>query len=848
MAQPDTSRGFTAAVDPDLARDLTLFDDLLARVLLEQEGQSAVAVLDRLRELSRSGREHGWLQDDVELRAAVAALDPHGRDLALRAFTLHFQLMNLAEQHHRLRRRRRTSRPRETLSQAVADLRARGLDADQLRGLAEQISVRLVLTAHPTEAARRTVLAAQVRLADQLERLDAPWLSDADRESARDSIAGDIELLWQTDEVRSTRPSVDDEIRHTLWFFETSLLEASADVAEAWEREFPGVPLPLRFGSWVGGDRDGNPYVKDEHLAVALGRARQLALKSFREQARNLTRALGMSSALAGASPELSESIERDERQLPWVAREVGERNRSEPYRRKLTAIHRRLDNELVGRDEPGYADEQEFRRDLDLIDASLRGHRGTRIADTKLARMRRQAQIFGLHLGQLDVRVHARDLAGPELAATLEAIAAAQARFGSEAVRRMIISGVESAADIAAATTATAGYELAIVPLFESIDALQAAPAILEEALADPEFGDRAIRILGAVTVMVGYSDSGKDGGILTAQWEISKAQERLADLGRRLDTPIRFFHGRGGSVGRGGGPTHAAILAQPPAYPPGQIELTEQGETISFTYGLEALAARNLESVVAATLEAAHPRADARHSPQQRALLERLSVSASGAYRELLDDPALPSFVREFTPLEELSLVRIGSRPARRSQDPDLRALRAIPWVFSWTQTRMLVPAWYGVGTALAPALHDLGTRRELRDLYAGSPFFRSLLNNVEMALAKSSLRVAGLYRTLVHHPEGGRIFERLEQECDLARAAVLEIGQTRELLDRHPAVQRAIHLRNPDVDPINALQVELLQRWRDPDLSDAARLELERPLARSIAGIAAALRNTG
>ena len=280
VTRQDTTVRFGASIDPDLARDLTLFDDLLARVLPEQEGEPAVTMVDRLRELSRSGRERGWLDGDVELLAAVAGLDPHRRDLALRAFTLHFQLMNLAEQHHRLRRRRRSARPRETLSETVATLRARGLDDRQLRGLADQMSVLLVLTAHPTEAARRTVLGAQVRLADQLERLDDPWLSEADRDRAHDHIAGDIELLWQTDEVRSTRPSVDDEIRHTLWFFETSLLDAAADVAEAWEREFPSLPLPLRFGSWVGGDRDGNPYVKDEHLAVALGRARQLALKS----------------------------------------------------------------------------------------------------------------------------------------------------------------------------------------------------------------------------------------------------------------------------------------------------------------------------------------------------------------------------------------------------------------------------------------------------------------------------------------------------------------------------------------------------------------------------------------
>ena len=421
------------------------------------------------------------------------------------------------------------------------------------------MSVLLVLTAHPTEAARRTVLGAQVRLADQLEQLDDPWLSEADRDHAHRHIAGDIELLWQTDEVRSTRPSVDDEIRHTLWFFETSLLDAAADVAEAWEREFPSLPLPLRFGSWVGGDRDGNPYVKDEHLAMALGRARQLALRSFREQARDLTRALGMSSGLAGASQELIDSIERDERELPWVAREVGERNKYEPYRRKLTAMHRRLDSELVGRDEPGYTTAG-FRRDLDVIDASLRAHHGTRIADTKLARLRRQAQMFGLQLAQLDVRVHARDLDVPGASGDAggDRRGPAKLRRGRDPAAGGVRSGVGvrhrrgGRRDRAAPTGGGAAIRV-------DRRAAGGAGDPGRSCIDDARFGERAVGLLGAVTVMVGYSDSGKDGGILTAQWEITKAQEALAELGpqpgsadpllprsRRLGRTRRWTHPR--------------------------------------------------------------------------------------------------------------------------------------------------------------------------------------------------------------------------------------------------------------------------------------------------------------
>ena len=832
--------------DRALERDLNLFAEALAQVLAEQEDARVGELVQRLSQVARQGRERGWDAPGAHPAETLSDLEPHVRDAALRAFGLQLQLANLAEQHHRLRSRARDGR--ETLAGAVAGLRELGLSESELRRRAARVDIGLVLTAHPTEATRRTALSAQVRLDALLGRLDDPRCGGEDEAEVRRLVLAEVTLLWLCDEVRSTRPSVTDEIRHALWFFETSLLEAAADVAGAWERLFPGLPPPLRFGTWVGGDRDGNPFVTDDHLQVTLGRARRVALQSYAASARELTRALGLAEHLSGASGELRESIERDDRELPWVAEAVGERNRTEPYRHKLTAIHRRLDSELAGRDEPGYAAGGELAADLAVIDRSLRAHRAGRVAGGGLQRLRHQVAMFGLHLARLDLRVHVRDLESGATASMLRAAADARRLHGDGSIGRLVISGVESTGDVRRALAAVdaAGLKLALVPLFESRAALRAGPEVMHELLALPAFVSPSIAATGRVTVMVGHSDSGKDAGFLTAQWEIHLAQRRLAEVARAHGVELAIFHGRGGSTGRGGGPAHAAILAQPPGHPPGWVELTEQGETISFNHGLRRLAARNLESMLAAALLATAPDEPA-VAPDE--LVGPLSDRAHAAYRSLVDDPALPRFVAEFTPLDELGLVRIGSRPARRpGAEPDLSALRAIPWVFAWTQTRMLVPAWYGVGSALQPAVENAAERDSLRAGYRRSPFLRMVVQNAEMALAKTSLRVAGLYRGLVSTPAGERLFERLARECELAREGVLEVTESRELLERHRAVRRAIRLRNPSVDAINAIQVELLRQWRDPGLDADRRASVERPLARSIAGVAAGLRNTG
>ena len=853
----ERTRGESSPHDPadaPLRRDVRRLGDVLGRTLVEQEGPELLEDVERIRLLSREARATGRASRREELRRTVSGLEPERQALVLRAFGVYFQLANLAEQHHRLRRRRQYEHerrvPRESLADAFTRLQRAGVDAPALESVSHRLSLELVLTAHPTEATRRSVLAAHLRLGRLLAELDDPSLTPARRRRVEAALAEEVTLLWQTDEVRSRRPRVVDEIRNGHWFFEQSLLRVAELLLADYRQLLPGAPAPFRFGTWIGGDLDGNPAAGPETIAEALDRGRELALTTYVDEVRELARTIGISSRLAPVSPELDASIARDELELADYAAELADRNLHEPYRRKLSFVWRRLRNALEGR-EPAYGAASELVADLDVLDRSLRAGRAERVADGRLAALRRRVELFGFHLAKLDVRVHADELhAGSNrVRETAGAIAHARERHGAGAVDTLIVSGTSSPADVLAAldTVEEAGLELSLVPLFETIASLRSAAETVEALLEDARFGRLVSRRGSRLEVMVGYSDSGKDGGYLTAQWETFRAQRALAALAARRGVELTIFHGRGGSAGRGGGPTHAAILAQPPGHPPGRLKLTEQGETVSFKYGPSGLAYRNLEAAVAATLLSTFPEvAGAEPPPEALALLGDLSERAFRAYSALVhEDEGFVPFFRQFTPIEELSLLEIGSRPARRpAGEDDFAALRAIPWVFAWTQNRCLLPAWYGCGTAFAAA-----SRTELRRLYREWAFFRSLVENLEMTLAKSSLDIAEGYLELVEPgPDRDRIYEAIASEHERTVAAVLSIVGARELLDRHPVLQRSITLRNPYVDPMNAIQVDLLRRYRDPDATEAERERVRRPLVRSIAGIAAALRNTG
>jgi phosphoenolpyruvate carboxylase len=788
--------------DAPLRRDVRLLGDLLGQVLVEQEDESLLADVERVRALARSARE-GAPHDD--LAGAVAGLPVERQASVLRAFALYFQLANVAEQQHRIRRRRAYAEEERVLPESLEESFSR-IPAGKV---AERVALQLVLTAHPTEAARRTVLASHLRIAALLDELDdAPYRRDA----IEQELATEITALWQTDEVRSHRPRVVDEIRNGHWFFEQSLIDAAEQLLADYRLHLPDAPTPLRFGTWIGGDADGNPNAGAETVREALERARTLLRHRYRDEVRALAAAIGISSRLIPVDPELLASIERDELELPAYASAIGDQNVDEPYRRKLSFMWRRLDADA-------YESVADLVADLELLDRSLRANRGARIADGALASLRRRVEIFGLHLAKLDVRVHARE-ADERIRDLLGAAAAARARHGPQALDTVIVSGTSSAQDVRRIRELSA-EPLSLVPLFESVEDLRAAPRIYEELLDT----------VGCSEVMVGYSDSAKDAGYLAAQWEIRNALVALAAVARRRGSQLTVFHGRGGSAGRGGGPTYAAILAQPQGEPPGRLKLTEQGETIAFKYGLPGLAQANLESALAATLLAAFPE----EAEVDTSLVAALADKSRAVYRSLIDDPGFVDFFRSFTPVDELALLNIGSRPGRRPEGADyLASLRAIPWVFAWTQNRCVLSSWYGCGSAFGEAHVD-----ELRVLYRDWPFFRSLVQNLEMTLAKASIEIAREYLVLV---ADARLWEPIAAEHARTVAAVLEIVEADELLDRHPVVQRSIRLRNPYVDPMNAIQVELLRRYRmgdDPVVP---------PLLRSIAGIAAGLRNTG
>lgn len=855
--------------DELLRRDVRLLGELLGTVIVEQCGEELLEIEERIRLLSRELRTRGAdTAERDELAQLVESLDPQQQTYVLRAFAQYFGLVNLAEQVHRIRRRRAREHdgapPRESLADAVARMREAGLSEEEITSAANDVRVELVLTAHPTESARRGALAAQLRMAELLRRLDEPDLTPTSRAAIDRGLLEEITTLWQTDEVREHRPRVVDEIRHGLWFFERVLLDDAPRVLSSLRALVPGMDAghePLAFGSWIGGDQDGNPNAGPDTARTAIEHARRLVIERYRSEVRDLARAISVSQRLSEIDPALLESIARDERELPAYAAAIGDQNAGEPYRRKLSFMWQRLGIVLDPDDaagDAGYADVEAFRADLDLIDGALRAGRGERIADGRLGALRRRVELFGFHLTKLDVRMHARDLVEPDerIRETLATVQREQEQFGRTVADTLIISGTASADDVMRAYDAAdaAGADMAPVPLFETIEDLVAAPQIVASLLDDERF-DRVVRERrgGRLEVMVGYSDSAKDGGYLTAQWHVFTAQHKLAQLARERDVELMVFHGRGGSAGRGGGPTHAAILAQPPSWPPGRLKLTEQGETISFKYGLRGLARRNLEAAVAAALIAAAPGrvpggATQEIEPAYSVVMSELAATSEATFRALVqhDDGFVP-FFRAFTPVDELALLNVGSRPAKRvaSEDQYLASLRAIPWVFGWTQNRSLLPSWYGCGAALGPLAAEPDGLRLLRDMYADWPFFRALVSNLEMTLAKSSMEIAQVYLDLVPDtPARTRIWERLREEHAATVEAVLKIVDTPHLLDATPVLQRSIGLRNPYVDPMNLIQVELLAQHRAaPDDAETARL-----LARSIAGIAGALRNTG
>ena len=909
-----------------LRRDVRSLGMLLGQVLREQAGEQLFGEVEELRQIAIRRREaqNGEVgQPFSSALGSVQSLDTVQAYRLARAFAFYFELINLAETNHRKRRRLSLQLSGDTqrgsLRGTLRAMRAAGISGEAALDWLRSISIIPVFTAHPTEIARRVVMFKRRRIADLLEQLDRIPLSDEQLEQYEESLTAEITALWETDEVRTRRPTVRDEVKMGLDYYDASIYATLpglyTEVAAAFDAEYgiclnlADMPVLLSFGSWIGGDRDGNPYVTPQVTREAMQMAREHLLAHYQQELQLILDLLTSSAQQAPISVELEQRLQNYLDAVNTTGQQAfGERYEYESYRRFLSCVRVRLagvgnspsdgyppvilDATLAGL--PPYKSAQEFLDDLQLVHASLVENRGPRLAQALIDPLLLEVRTYGLHLQTLDIRQHARlhtaaleeasawkcdparassvpaplTPASADVIETFRTIAELKASCAPEAIRHYVISGAASSEDVlnviwlarlggvrVEGSGAGAGDPgLMPVPLFESIEDLRNAPAICRELWQSPSYRQLLESWNNTQEIMLGYSDSNKDGGMLTSTWEIFRAHRALHQVASECGVRLRLFHGRGGTVGRGGGPTHRSIYAQPAGAFTGQIRITEQGEVLNWKYSDVILAERNLELMIAASLDAL-ARPNARNpqghftgvlEPEWEAAFAELSDVAFAFYREhILEDPEVLQYFEEATPVAELEHAKIGSRPSRRGGRRSLADLRAIPWVFGWTQSRQLVPAWFAVGYALESYGQKPGGAAVLATMAREFPLFIDLIRNVEMALAKSDFGIAQLYASLVD--DAGlrdRVFNKLEAEFHRARRSILAITGQTELLENNQVLARSIRLRNPYVDPISLIQVDLLRRKRAGDDSDA----MNRAISATINGISAGLRNTG
>jgi phosphoenolpyruvate carboxylase len=877
---------------------------LLGEVLKEQVGNELFSAVEELRLLLIEHRERPT-QDSSgtslihRAETIVNQMNIERAHQMTKAFAIYFELTNLAETNHRKRRRRAAQSSPEILAQpgsflgTLRRMRAAGITEEQARDWLNKIEVTLVFTAHPTEVARRTVLFKRQRIGAELEQLDRLPLPEREAENHEQAIIAEITGLWQTDEVRRRRPSVRDEIKMGLDYYPSVLFETlpqlydelASDFREAYGGELLASDLPrlLRFGSWIGGDRDGNPNVTPECTRDALKIARETILDFYINKVEDLIWRLTSSTLQSTVSTGLSQALTRYSEAISTNGLNPERHSPNEVYRRFLDYVLARLVSARnQGTEDVSYSNAEEFVSDLRLLRESLLANEGDRPARMLIDPLLRQVDTFGFHLHTLDVRQHARvhsraraelipatlaELPQPpsqetqSLLDSLRMIHDLKQQSPPASVRSYVISGSKSAADILTvawlselcgvtveACRESHDFGLMPVPLFESIEDLRNAAEICRTLWTRPDYS----RLLDSwdrrQEVMLGYSDSNKDGGMLTSTWEIFKAHRALHEVARESNIHLTLFHGRGGTVGRGGGPTHHAIIAQPVDAFSGHIKITEQGEVMNWKYSDPVLAERNLELVIAASLEAlSRPGGGYQLDEQSEAALESMSCDSFQFYREkIAENEDVLEYFEEATPVKELDYARIGSRPARRSQHRGLDELRAIPWVFGWMQSRHVLPAWFGVGFALdrfARAKQE--NRCVLQNLMDRFPLFHDLIDNVELGMAKADFSIARLYASLVEDAAlRERVLNLIVEEFERTKRVVLELTGQKTLLEKNPVLARSIRLRNPYVDPLSLIQVELLRRKRAAEDDD----NLNYALAATINGIAAGLRNTG
>ncbi|TCK17523.1 phosphoenolpyruvate carboxylase type 1 [Thiogranum longum] len=927
--------------DKELRSRVRLFGNLLGEVLASQAGQDVLGAVETL----RKGYIRLRKEDNPPLRARLAKkidqLAPDTLSHVVRAFNLYFSLVNIAEeafQHKERRRHVRQGGPlwRGSFDHTLREFNDQGISADEIQSLLDRTLYLPVFTAHPTESKRRAVMHALRGIFLTAEKLDGPRMGKIERELVISDLRNQVQVLWKTDEVRVHKPTVEDEIRNGLFYFRECLFNAVPRVYRYLDQSIQrvygkkeGVQLPsiLQFGSWIGGDRDGNPFVKPATTEYALRQHMSEVLCEYLRRVEDLRSKLTHSSRLVKLSTAFIKSIDHDLERWPGISGEHPNRFSHEPYRRKLFIIHNRLHHNLdltrARIENPGqvdesdfpwrYVNEQEFLADLELISDSLISHGDEAIARADLLDLIRLVETFGFFLLHLDIRqestrhseavaeLHSQlhtgvdyteldenariallcklisesgapadrsNLSEPtqETLQVLDVMANMRNEVSAKAFGTYVISMTHCASHVLelmwlASLCGLAGKRngewfcnIQISPLFETIEDLTHIEEVMTRLLDEPVYVNLLSASGNLQEIMLGYSDSCKDGGILASGWSLYKAQQKIIRIADSHGVECRLFHGRGGTLGRGGGPTHDAILSQPAGTVHGQVKFTEQGEVLSYKYSNEETAIYELTMGVTGLLKASRHllKPEPADDNEYADIMSLLAQNGEDAYRDLIDrTEGLLDYFYECTPVSEIGLLNIGSRPSHRKKlDRSKSSIRAIPWVFGWAQSRHTLPAWYGIGSAL----HSFASQSEtnlvkLRDLYRAWPYFRAMLGNTQMSLAKAEMEIARQYVSLSEHPQQARaIYRQIRQEHDRTLELVKKVSGIDYLLEDMPALALSLSRRDPYLDPLNHIQVKLLSRVRDDNADEDERERWMEPLLRSINAIASGMRNTG
>ncbi len=912
--------------DRSIGTDIRLLGGLLGETLNSQEGRDHFSLEEQIRQLAKQRRAgHAASGGQLESLLATIASDTAATCTILKAFTSWFYLVNLAEVRQRVRVLRKRKHAAETSGDAMDEtilaglrqLRDQGLGPGEIQSLLDNLFISPVFTAHPTESQRRTILDILRTIDGHLAKLDRTDLLPSERDRFVRQIHDQIVLLWQSDETRGRKPTVMDEVRNNgMYYFENTLFEVVPEIynqlesalSDCWPGHSFRIPPFLRYGSWIGGDRDGNPFVTNEVTEQTLREQKETILREYNVRVDRLYHRLSPSTKRVAVDQKLLDSIHEDFQLVPVDEHAVLHRFDEEPYRLKLILMFRRLRatraaNETAWNktvpNRRAYQSPGEFLHDLELIRDSLVANRGEQLVRFGLRRLIRMVHIFGFHLASLEIRQHSARFGGAvaevlqrygvvgdyaaadeatrqqilndeirstrpltarldfsedtnQTVAMMRLVRQAQQQLGPDSMQTCIISMTTSAVNVLEvlllARDAGLFGKIDIVPLFETVDDLMAAPGIMQSLFDNPVYRDHLQQRGNSQEIVIGYSDSNKDGGFLQANWMLYRAQKNLAGVCGKNDVRLTLFHGRGGSLGRGGGPANRAILAQPPASVRGRIKITEQGEVISSRYSNHVIAHRHLEQLISAVLLSSVPRDEPPQIDEWSAIMDAMATKSLQKYRQLVTRPDFIHFFTTATPIQFVDYLNLGSRPARRKQTETISDLRAIPWVFAWTQSRIFLPSWYGAGTGFESWLGSdrAAKMKTLQQMYADWPLFRTLITNLHMGMGRADLETGRRYAELAGE-RGESIFADLVAEFELTHGLVLEISGHQRLLDTEPWLQNSIDKRNPYMDPLNWLQVILNHRFAEGTLEDDPDL-LRQTLLLSVSGIAAGLQSVG